>query len=285
GTAVAVEARRELGTSLLAPGRGPASASRRLGTPLGLVVRTQRGTTVACLLLGAALGALAGLLGPRLADGLADNPQLAALLERLGAAGQNGSMLDTFLVAVLGFATVLACLQAMQSTTRLRAEELGVGELVLTTRPPRSAWFWSHVGFGLVTGCLVLLVAAGTTAGTLALDPGAGTAERIRTVFAVAAANLPLVVVYTAVGAVLVGLLPTTTGWLGWLLLFGLMLVGQFAPLFGPADWLRLVSPFSHVANPLADDPRWWPSMVMVVVSVGAVLAARGAWSGRDLLR
>ncbi|RCK69527.1 polyketide antibiotic transporter [Desertihabitans brevis] len=285
GVAVTVEGRRQLGTSVVAPGRGPASAASGLGSPLGLVVRTLRGTTLVWLLLGASLGAVAGLLGPRLAAGLAENPQLAALLERLGAAGHGGSMVDTFLVAVLGFVTLLACLQAMQSVIRLRAEELAVGELALTTHPPRSAWFWSHVGFGLVTGCLVVLVAAGTTAATLALDPGAGTAVRMRTVLAVAAADLPLVVVYLAVGAVLVGLLPTTTGWLGWVLLFGLMLVGQFAPLFGPVDWLRLVSPFHHVANPLADDPRWWPSVVMVAVAVAAVLAARAGWCRRDLVR
>lgn len=271
------ERRRELGGSLLAARRGPARASGRLGTSLGLAVRLQRGAALGWLLAAVVMGLTVGRLAPAVADAFAANDTLRQLLDTLSGGGVD--LVQSFLLAIAGVVSALASAAAMQAATRMRAEELAHGEHVLATPTSRLAWFGSMLAVGLATAVGVLAVFS-LTAGLSLQVSGDG---RLLDALAVGVAMLPAPVAYLAAGALIVALVPGTASWLGWLLVFGLLLLGQFAPLFGPDwDWLHDLSPFTHLANPLADDPDWRATGWLLVASVAGLVVATAVLRRRD---
>ncbi len=282
---VALEARRELGRSLVPerPGRASGSALlgwRPAGWPVGLTGRLLLGAGIAWALVGIVLGVMAGRVVPLIATGLDDNPALRAFIEQLGAEG-GGDTEATFITALAGMLGVIACAGAMQAVLRLRHEEQAHGELVLATPVQRSGWLGSHLLLGALIGVGTLAAFTVATGASLA----ASDAARWGQVVAIAGTHLPLVAIYLAVAAALVAFLPSTVTWLGWVLLIGLMLVGEFAPLLGDAwAWIERASPFHWVANPLADDPDWTGSWWLVAIAAGLLAAAVLRFRHRDAL-
>ena len=78
---------------------------------------------------------------------------------------------------------------------------------------------------------------------------------------------------------------PWTVAWLGWVLLIGLMLAGDFAPLLGESwEWIENLSPFHWVANPLAADPDWTGSWWLLGIAAALLAAAVVGFRRRDAL-
>lgn len=279
-----LESRRELGRSLLAERAGRPTASAMLGwnpggSPLGLARRLQLGITIAWIVVGVVIGALAGTIAPVVADALGDNPAVLAIVERLGSAAGDTEAL--FISALAGLVALIACAAALQATTRLRHEEVAHGEIVLSTTVTRQGWMLSHAVLGAVAA-LATLVAFTVTSGVRFAAAGD---DRWELLWLIVLSQLPLVAIYLAVGVALVAFLPSTVSWLGWVLLFGLMLAGQFAPLFGDAwEWVQYLSPFHWVADPLASDPDWVGSWCLVGIAAVLLLAALWRFRRRDAL-
>ncbi|UOW01640.1 hypothetical protein [Agrococcus sp. SCSIO52902] len=282
---VALEARRELGRSLLAERRGRGAGTALLGwhpggAPLGLTGRLQRAASLAWLVVGAVIGAIAGRLAPVISEALAENPALGRIVETLGAEG-GGDTEGLFLTALAGVIGVVASAAGMQAVLRLRHEEQAHGELVLATTVRRTGWLGSHLLLGALASLAVLAAFTIVTGASLA----AGGEERCEQLWRIALTHLPLVAVYLAVGAALVAFLPSTVAWLGWVLLIGLLLVGDFAPLLGEAwEWLENLSPFHWLANPLADDPDWTGSWWLLAIAAALLAAAAARFRARDAL-
>ncbi|GEK80043.1 ABC transporter permease subunit [Agrococcus baldri] len=282
---VALESRHELGGSLL-PERGSRGAGSVLlgwspaGAPLGLTGRLLRGSVLGWVLVGVALGVLVGRLAPVVASALEDVEQLRAIVGQLGA--QSGGDAEAmFMTALAGIVGVIACAAAMQGVLRLRHEEAAHGEIVLATAASRLGWLGSHLLVGAVTALAVLAAFTLSAAGALAVDGD----DRWGQLTAIAATHLPLVAIYLAAAAAIVAFLPSTAAWLGWVLLIGLLLVGDFAPLLGEAwEWLQNLSPFHWVANPLADDPDWTGSWWLLGIAAALLIAAAVRFRRRDAL-
>ena len=282
---VALESRRELGRSLLPErgGRGRGSGAlgwRPAGAPIGLTARLLRGAALGWLVVAAAIGVLAGRLAPVVADALEDVAQLRAIVERLGEEA-GGDTVATFMTAFAGIVGVLASAAAMQGVLRLRHEEQAHGELVLATIVRRTGWLGAHVLLGLLTGLAVLAVFTLVAGASLAAGGDVPWSQRV----AIATTHLPLVAVYLAAAAALVAFLPWTVAWLGWVLLIGLMLAGDFAPLLGESwAWIENLSPFHWVANPLAADPDWTGSWWLLGIAAALLAAAVVGFRRRDAL-
>lgn len=284
GLVVALESRRELGRSLLPerPGRG--SGSARLGwhpggVPVGLTGRRMLGAIVGWTVVGLVMGVLAGRMAPIIADALDENPALGAILAQLGEEG-GGDAEGTFITALAGIVGVVASAAAMQAVLRLRHEEQAHGELMLAT-PVRSGWLASHLLLGALAALATLTAFTVVTGASLASTDG----DRWRQLVDIGVTHLPLVAVYLAVGATLVAFLPSTVAWLGWVLLIGLMLVGEFAPLLGEAwAWIENLSPFHWVANPLAAEPDWTGSWWMLGIAAALLAASAVRFGRRDAL-
>lgn len=277
-----LESRRELGGSLLPERGGRATAGALLGAapwgaPLGLTARLLSGAALAWVVAAAAIGAIAGRLAPAVAGALADNPGLARIVSTLGEEGDDTE--GVFLTALAAFIALMASAAAMQSALRLRHEELAHGELVLAAPARRSGLLASHLLVGVVAG-LATLASFTVVAGASLSATGD---ERWQQLGAIAVAHLPLIAVYLAVGAAIVAFVPAAVAWLGWVLLIGLMLAGEFAPLFGePWEWVENLSPFHWVANPLDPDPDWTGSWWLAAIAAALLAAAAVRFSRRD---
>ncbi len=282
---VALESRRELGRSLLPEraGRGTGSALlgwHPAGAPVGLTGRLLLGATIGWVVVGVVMGLLAGRMAPIVADALGENPALRAIVTRLGAEG-GADVEGTFITAIAGILGVVACAAAMQAVLRLRHEEQAHGEIVLATPARRSGWLGSHLLLGALAALATMAVFTAVTGASLAADDD----DRWRQLVDIALTHLPLVAIYLAVGAALVAFLPSTVAWLGWVLLIGLMLVGEFAPLFGEAwEWVENVSPFHWVANPLAAEPDWTGSWWLLGIAAALLAASALRFRRRDAL-
>ncbi|WP_413317749.1 hypothetical protein AA0Z99_12230 [Agrococcus sp. 1P02AA] len=283
GLVIAIEDRHELGRSLLPEPVGRARGSAMLGAsaagaPLGLTARLLRGQLLAWVLTGAALGVLVGRLAPVVAGAIADIPQLRVIVEQLGD-HRDGDSASAFIMALAAIAGAVASAAAMQGALRLRHEERAHGELVLATTVRRLGWLGSHVLLGGLTGVGVLAAFA-LVAGIVLSASGD---DRWGELGAAVLTMLPLVAIYLAVGAALVALLPSTVAWLGWVLLVGLLLSGEFAPLLGDAwVWLERISPFHWIADPLAASPDWSGSWWLLGAASALLAVAAVGFHRRD---
>lgn len=267
GAALALRSSRDLGSSLV-PERAGRPAARFGGrSVLGLAWRLQRATVLGWAAGVAVLGAIAGGLGPVVAQAVAENDTLAALIGRL-VPGSTAASADVFITALLGIGGVLAAAAGVQAVLRLRAEEVeGRAELLLATPISRGRWLGATVLVAAASVLIVTLTLGLVTGAVLARSSGEAT-DVLRYAGA-ALAHAPAALVFVAITALAFAVVPRATIALGWgLLVIGLFL-GQFGELLQLPQWLQAASPFFHSSAV--------PVVELDVVAAGVLLAAAAA--------
>jgi len=223
------------------------------------------------------LGAIAGGLGPVVAQALQDNPSLSALIGNL-VPGVTADIVDIFTAALLGIGGVLAAAAGVQAVLRLRTEEAeGRAELVLATPVSRVRWVSATL---IVSGASVLAVCT-----TLGLATGVAIAQSSADMTAIARftsaalAHAPAAVVFVAVTALVFAVLPRLTIALGWGLLVIGLVIGQFGELLQLPQWLQDVSPFHHSSAVPVEDLDVVAVLILLgitgVVAVAAIVLVR----------
>ncbi|WP_457972361.1 ABC transporter permease [Arthrobacter sp. D1-17] len=270
---VLIQDRRDLGASLLPQRAGRARAGVGGASFLGLAFRLQRATLFGWCLAAAAIGAVAGGLGPLASEAVAGNASLQDLISRL-VPGTRAEMLDLFITAILGIAGVLAAAAGIQAVLRLHAEEVeGRAELLLAVPASRARWLNANV---LVAAGSVLAVTA-TAGAAAALGVGLAGARNgpAGLLVPAALAHVPAAAVFLAVTAVAFAATPRLSIPLGWgFLAVGLML-GEFGDLLGLPVWLQDLSPFRHSpAMPVESFDAVAALTMTAIAAAGAGLAA-----------
>jgi ABC-2 type transport system permease protein len=273
--ALALSARRDLGSGLLPTRLGPAVASPWLRCPLALAWRLQRGTLLAWTAGFVVFGAILGSVGESAEEVIADNPQLRAVAERLG--GSSG-LTDAYFAAIMGLLGLLAAGYAIGAALRLRSEEAdGRAELVLAA-VSRVRWAASHLTFALL-GPAVVLGTAGLSAG-LAYGLSSGDVGREMTrVLAAALVQLPAVWVLVGVTVALFGVLPRFMAFGGWAVLAACALMEEFGRPLRLSKRVLDLSPFAHVPKLPGGDvsaaPLLWLALVVVALATVGLLGFR----------
>jgi ABC-2 type transport system permease protein len=278
GLAAWLTVHRDFGAGVLPARLGPPRAPHRLGTPVGLVLRLQRG-----LLLGwaggtAALGVLYGAVLPTVPDLVASNPDLAVVFG--ASADAQDALVLAFLQYVFVFMAVVATGYAVSAVLRLRAEEeSGRLEVVLATQVRRSAVVGATV---LVTAGGVLLVLVATGAG-LAL--GEGLVEGTWAFGARIADQLsyaPGVLLVAAAAVALTCTLPrwSLLAWVGVAVVVLQALLGQTLRL---PDGVQALSPFWHLPAVPVEALDLTPALVELAVAACLVVLAGAGFRRRDL--
>lgn len=269
-------ARRDLGAGLVAPRRGPASASPLLSGPSGLLTRLQRGSVtgwaVGLLLLGATFGSLTDAV----VDMLAGNPRLSAAFSTTGA-----GLADSFTAATATYLGLCAAGFAVASVLRLRAEETsGRTELLLAGAVDRRRLLGSGLAVTAAAAALLLLAAGlggGLAAAAVTGDPGV-----VGTEVGAALVQVPAVLVVAGVAAVLVAVAPRLSG-LAWLLVCWALLAGMFGPLLRLPDWALRLSPFGWVPAVPAEDLAVPPLAGLVLLTAALAAVALAGFRRRDV--
>lgn len=270
--------RRDFGSGVLPSRPGPVYAGRdTLGT-LGLAWRMHRGS-----LLGWSIGILASALvfGSFVRDvgNLLDSDRVQEIMESLGG---SQDMADSYVASIVGVFGILATVFALTVIVRARAEEAGGRiELIFSGTPSRASWILSHLTFAMGGAVVLLAVAAfgmGLSQGLGAHDVGGALAD----VFGAVAAQLPAVLLITALAALLFAVMPrwTAAGW-------GVLGLSGFISLVGPqlkvSQYVLDISPFTHVPKLPGNEVVATPLVVMGALALAGLAATLVAFRRRDL--
>ncbi|WP_017199915.1 ABC transporter permease subunit [Arthrobacter sp. M2012083] len=279
--AVALRKGRDLGDSYVAAkDSGPAQAGSGLRSMLGLSWRLHRGTLAGWCVAAAALGAVAGTLGPLVRDALSGNPSLMELMARIvpGDAG----MVDLFTTALLGIAGILAAAAGIQAALKLRAEEVeGRAEQLLAVPASRSRWVTGNLVVAALSTTAVATVAGTAAAVALSLTQAGGSGPGA--VFAAALAHIPAAIVFPAITVLAFALIPRWSSSIGWGALGAALVLGQFGELLGLPAWLQDLSPFRHSSAMPVEAFNPGGALLMAAIAITGSAAAAYLIRQRDL--
>jgi len=278
-TAFAISARRDVGAGAFPPRSGPASASLRLSTPIGLAWRLQRGAVIGWSIGVALFATIWGGLADTVGELFEDNPQLADIFEALGG---EGTLTDIFFGAAMGIMALIVSAYSISTALTLHTEEVGLrAEPILATATPRLSWAGSHLVFALAGPVLIMALAglsAGITYGAIAGDMGGQVADLI----GAALLQLPAIWVVTAIAVALYGLAPRLSS-LSWGVLVALLLLGQLGQILQLPQWVIDMSPFTHIPTP-PDPITALPLLILTAIAAALLGIGLNGFQRRDLV-
>jgi ABC-2 type transport system permease protein len=278
--AFALTRHRDVGVGMRPVRAGPASASARLRSPLGLAWRLQRGSVIAWTSGVGIVALLFGAIGDEVDALLETSDELAELFAQLG---DGDTLVDLYIVFMLGLVAVVVGAFAVQGVLRLRSEEMsGRAEPVLSTAVARERWMASHltiVALGSTGMLLAVGLAGGTAFGLATGEWGTRFGEWV------VAALVGVPAVWALAGFVIaaVGLVPRWGVAIGWSVLGVSLVMGQLGALFDLPQWVLNVSPFTHIPAVPAEQLRWLPILVLLAVAAGLTAVGLVAFRRRDL--
>lgn len=270
GAALRIESNRDWGMGLLPQRHGPGRASAWLGTPIGLVIRLQRGSLIGWLMGAVVAGSFFGGVAQAMSSTLdPTNPFTQSLV------GGSGSMLDGIMSIFALFNGLLAGAFAVQSLAGARAEEAGgLLESQLAGALSRYRWLSAHITVA-GGGSLIMLLLGGYLAGVF--SNGAATGNEMA---AASLAYWPSALVLMALLLVLFGFLPRWCVSLTWAV-YGLSyMVAMFGAIFSLSEETIKATPFGAVPRMPAENFALTPVVVLTILAV--VGTGVGLWRFRN---
>lgn len=272
GLAVAVLYRRDIGSGLIQPRPGPASAGRLLLSPLGFTFRLQRGTIAGWTCGLFAYGLVIGGMADSVKGVLNSSPAMkdAFLKGDSGAAGT--ALLDAYFASLLVILAIFAGAFATSAALRPHSEEShGRAELPLATGPGRIRWAGAYVLTGAIAS-LVLVTLLGVGIG-VGLGFSTGDFSRIPAMAWAGAIQTPSVWVAGGVAVMLFGISDRLAG-LAWAFLAGCLAIWSMSAFGNLPGWVNGLSPFAH--TPLVPYESADPVPLAAMTLIAAVLAIGG---------
>lgn len=239
--AVLLFERRDVGAGIWPTRPGPDGAGRWLHGPVGLAWRLQRGSVI-----GWAVGLfLTGLAYGAIGDDIKDLMGSSDFSKEVFGQG-GGSLVDSFYAVAALMLALIAAGFSISSALRPRGEEDdGRSETLLASPLPRLRWALSHLVV-TIGGSVVVVGAAGLGLGVgYAGVTGDGSAV-LRLLGATTAYVAP-VLVLVALTWLIYALAPRWAG-VGWVLLTYCVVVMFFGEVLRFPQWIKDLSPFSHLA-------------------------------------
>ncbi len=268
---------RDFGAGLLGYRAGRATASRALGSSLGLAWRLHRGSLIAWAVGVFILSAAYGSFTDSIADFIKDNPQIADYLP--GGADQ---AVDAYIALTLVIAALLAAAYGVNSALRSRKEETSaLAEPVIAATNNRVSWLGGHVVMALGGSALVLAFGAcgeGLAYGLTISDLG-----QVPRLIGVSLVYVPAVWLIIAIAVLGIGWLPRAAAIVAWIAVAYCVVVAIFAESFRMPDWTRTASPFEHTPQAPLDSVTATPLAVVTILAAAALAAGFAGLTRRDV--
>lgn len=273
---IALEGRRDLGAGIVPSRAGRADAPRSLSGVTGLGWRLQRGALIAWVVGVWSMGLLLGSFSEALQDMVKDNPTLK---EYLSSSGMD--FVQAFLATCLLLLAIGGSGFAVSSALRTHAEETADRlEPVLATAVSRSRWLFGSLLVTLL-GTTAVVASGGLGVG-ISYAATTGRPSEVWRMTAYSLVHLPAVLVLVAAAVLLLGWAPRASGAV-WALLGLCFVIGWLGSLIDPPQWVKNLSPFTHVPAVPAVDVTATPLVVLLAVSVAAVAAGWAGFLRRDV--
>jgi ABC-2 type transport system permease protein len=268
--------RRDFGAGMWAAPPGPAAAGRFLHGSLGLAWRLQRGSAI-----GWAAGLfLTGLAYGAIGDDIKDLMGSSQFSKDVFGQG-GGSLVDSFYAVAALMLSLIAAAFSISSTLRPRGEEEGGhAEALLATSLPR--WRWAATNLVVTVGGTVAVVGVAGLGLGLGYAGVTGDGSAVLRLFGATVPYIAAVLVLVALTWLAYGLAPRWAS-LGWLALTYCVVVMFFGDVLRFPQWVKDISPFSHLALVPAQSFDWEPLLWLLVLA--SVICAAGfiALQRRDL--
>jgi ABC-2 type transport system permease protein len=275
--AIVLVRHRDLGGGLLSQRQGAAEAPPLLAGPFGLAWRLQRAAFLGWLAAFVLLSVVVGQIVTRIGDMLA-TPAARELITILGGVDE---VTKAFVAVELSFVAVSASAYGISSTLRLLSEESAMrADLVLSTPTGRVRWALSHLVLGVV-GSGILMLASGLSIG-LAHAMESGDWDVFGADLLAAIVRLPAVWVLVGVSLALYGLsrraAPVT-----WAVLVAAFLASEIGPLLDLPQWIRDLSPYTHVPPLPGGEITVTPLLMMLGAASALVVVGLFTLRRRDI--
>lgn len=274
--AVSLAARRDLGSGLLPPRPGPATAAPRLLSPAGLALRLETPMFV-WWTLGLFLFAIAfGSLASEVEDMISEMPTVTEYV-----AIDMDNLTLSFASVQLAMLTIGPVALMVSGILRLRTEE-AAGRLaaVVQTGSSRPVLLggWSLV-IAMEAVLMQILLGFGLGAG---VSLATGEVSWLPDMLFGSLAYLPALLFYGAAAAALFGVLPRAAA-LAWLLVGWSALVLFLGEILGLPDWARGLSPLWHIPNVPEASVTATPLLVLTILMAVLVTAGLLGFRRRDI--
>ena len=268
---------RDFDAGLLPQRDGRDSAKPALRTSFALAVRLQRGLLVGMVV---SFAIMSWLLGSIVSDvqRMFDSPQMAELVRRMGG---SANMVDAFTSFELGFVAIISALCGVVLAKRFGTEEqAGRIEPLLASAVSRAR----------VMSAFLVVALLGTTALQLVLGLGFGVAngmqlgsfEGLPRTIGAACVYLPAIWLIVCIALALAALSPALTN-VSWLVVSGVLIIGEFGAMFAWPQWLMNLSPFTHVPRMPSVPMAWMPTLLLLGLALSVGASALAWYRKRDL--
>lgn len=276
GATILLEGRRDLGAGLVTARPGRAAARRSLSGVVGLTWRLQRGALLAWLVGVFLMGLLLGSFSESIQNMVEDNPTLK---EYLASSGMD--VVEAFFATCLLLLAIGGSGFAVSSALRTRGEETADRlEPVLATAVSRTRWLFGSL-LVTVLGAAVVVASGGLGVG-ISYAVSTDRASEVWRMTGYALVHLPAVLALAAAVVLLVGWLPRAAG-VVWALLGLAFVVGWLGSLIDPPQWVKDLSPFTHVPAVPAAEITATPLVVLMLLTVVAIAAGWVGFRRRDI--
>lgn len=271
--AVAIEARRDHGSGLLAERRGRSGAPARYATPLGLGLRLQRGAIVGWTITVVLAAAMFGSIVEAMTD----------LFDDAGGTAQNvarGAGVDALLALLVSMLALIVTVFAVQSAVQLRSDEAsGIVEPQLAGAVSRTKWALHRLLIPAVGSAVLLLLAGGLMGagyGSQVGDP-----DQAGVLALAALAYWPAVMLFVGLAVAAFGWAPRVAVPVAW----GALVASFFIVILGDAlpGWVLDVLPFSATPYQPYESLTWTPLVLLTAVAVALVWTGVGRFARRDV--
>ncbi|QKJ20382.1 ABC transporter permease [Microbacterium hominis] len=250
---------RDLGSAMVASRPGPARAGGLTRSTWGLALRAHASAGAAWISGSIAVGVIFGAFTDDIAEAIAANPALSAVMG-------DGQATEAYVGITLMMLVLMAIGCLGQSLGRVRGEETG-GRLepTLARSVSRPGWLATHAVWMVVFPLLALL--AGAAGLALTAD------GEVDDIVVSAVAYVPAVLVALGIAVALFGLLPRLTG-LIWLVLGYIAFVAILGGTLDLPDWAMNLSPVSAIGTLPVDEVD--ATVEWLLVGIAVVLLAAG---------
>jgi ABC-2 type transport system permease protein len=240
--ALAITDRRDVGSALIGARASDPTASQFLRTPVGLALRSHRGSLLGWVAATGVVSATFGSLAQPLVDAIQGNPSIASAM---GAAGTSG--LDTVLAMSALIMALMGAGYAIQAIGVLHAEEAS-GRLEVRLSGDRGRWAWLTVQLIVVAAGIAIVTATGASA--LAFSAGISVGHDVTG--QVVRASIDFMPAVAFFGAVTVLVFTTIPGWQSavWLVYAAGAVIAYLGDSLNLAEPILTLSPFHLIGKP-----------------------------------
>lgn len=279
---LAVTQNRDVGAGLLPQRKGRQSASVWLNSPLALIARLERTSTLIWLfglgILGATYGSIFGTAG----DLLTSNPTMAKLIGTAATHAANRTIVLAFTNKLAVIFVILATLPGLSTLLRINADERkGYFEALHARNVSRTRLYASIAVYGLLVAVLAFFCGmVGMIAAGQAVMPHAPTVSHLMRAFW---GYVPALIVVYGLGACLVGLLPRWQSviWIWPAYGFFSLYLGSLLDL---PQWATRLTPYGWINNVPVAQVQWPTAAWMTLLGLGLILCGGCVYANRDLM-